>query len=376
LGFNHSHYVPILKGKQGELNALCNLDPKHYVRFTPMMEVPPIPSVYPEGQDQPVPAKSIDDHIKAVVRSFAKSLAPMPSVFVDGFYVELEDELENGTSPIDALFTGLRAANVSFIPTTGLDRVEDYTDSVATAIKTDNRGCCLRLVEADLDNFPELGKQIAGLLAAISVAATVVDLLVDFGPMVPPNAALPFMVDAIPELELWRTVTIASSSFPSSMMALKKNAIEELEREEWLAWTSLRSKSKTVKRMPTFGDYTINHPILADVNPRIMQMSPNIRYTDSNNYVIAKGQAQPRKKKKPTPEEEAARAKLAHSVQYPKLAAMIKKHPAWQGETFSWGDKFIDKCSRKECVGNSTDWRAVGTCHHIAAVVKQLSNLP
>ena len=28
MGFDHTHYVPILKGKQGELNALLNTDPK------------------------------------------------------------------------------------------------------------------------------------------------------------------------------------------------------------------------------------------------------------------------------------------------------------------------------------------------------------
>ena len=160
------------------------------------------------------------------------------------------------------------------------------------------------------------------------------------------------------------------------MMALKKNSVEELDREEWLAWLSVRSKKKATKRIPTFGDYSINHPILSEINPRIMQMSPNIRYTDDLIYVVAKGQAQPRKKKKPTPEEELARAQLAPSVQYPKLATMIKKHPGWKGSKFSWGDMFIDKCSRKECVGSSTDWRAVGTCHHIAAVVRQIANLP
>src|ERR1035441_1250303 len=100
----------------------------------------------------------------------------------------------------------------------------------------------------------------------------------------------------------------------------------------------------------------------------INEHEPNIRYTDSLNYVVAKGQAQPRKKKAVTTEQKTARAMLAPTEQYPKLAAMIKKHPSWKGTKFSWGDAFIDKCSRGECVGNPTDWRAVGTCHHIALV--------
>ncbi len=375
MGFDHTHYVPILKGKQGELNALLNTDPKLFPFFTPLIEVPPIPSEYPEGQDTPTPAKSIDDHIKLVAKGFTKALKGLPSVFVDGYYIELEEELADGKSPIDALFEALRTAKIPFIPTIGLDRVEDYADSVGVAVAIDKRGVCLRLVESDIESFTELGAQVASLLKVLKVSPKQVDLLIDFGPKVPQKSALPFMLDALPDIENWRTLTVASSSFPSSMMALKKNSIEELDRDEWLAWLSVRSKKKATKRIPTFGDYSINHPILSEINPRIMQMSPNIRYTDDLIYVVAKGQAQPRKKKKPTPEDELARAQLAPSVQYPKLAAAIKKHPGWKKAKFSWGDMFIDKCSRKECVGNSTDWRSVGTCHHIAAVVQQIANL-
>jgi hypothetical protein len=376
MGFDHSHYIPILKGKQGELTALQNTDPKLLKRFTPLIEIPPIPPAWPEGNGKPIPAKTIDDHIKAVSKAFAKSLKSLPSLFLDGFYIELEDELADGTSPVDALFEALRSAKISFIPSMGLDRVEDYANSVKAAVETDGRGCCLRLVESDLEGFAELGGQIDGLLDILSIPRNDVDLLLDFGSKVPQKSALPFLIDALPSPNEWRTLTVASSSFPDSMMGQKTNSIGELERAEWLAWLSLRSKKKAVKRLPAFGDYAINHPVLTEINPKLMQMSPNIRYTDNVNYVVAKGQAQPRKKKKPTPEETTAREKLAPKVQYPKLAAGLKEHPSWKTPTFSWGDAFIDRCSRKECVGSATDWRAVGTCHHIALVVQQLANLP
>jgi hypothetical protein len=377
MGFDHSHYLPILKGKQGELNALQNTDPKLLNKFTPLIEIPPIPPAWPEGENQkPIPAKTIDEHIKAVAKAFTKALKGYPSLFIDGYYIELEDELENGSSPVDAIFNALRSAKVPFIPTIGLDRVEDYADSVRVAVEADQRGCCLRLIEADLESFVELSGQIDSLLELLSVPREQTDLLVDFGPRVPQKSALPFLIDALPSPEAWRTLTVASSSFPSSMMALKTNSVEELEREEWLAWLSVRSKKKATKRVPTFGDYCINHPVLTEINPKLMLMSPNIRYTDAVNYVVAKGQAQPRKKKKPTPEETAARAKLAPKVQYPILAAKIKAHPAWKGPKFSAGDEFIDRCARKECVGNATDWRAVGTCHHIALVLQQHASLP
>jgi hypothetical protein len=158
------------------------------------------------------------------------------------------------------------------------------------------------------------------------------------------------------------------------MSDVAANSVKLIERQEWAAWLSVKTNT-TVKRIPTYADYGINHPDLADYNPLTMSMSPNIRYTDWAEYVIAKGKAQPRKKWATTPEKEKIRAELAPSVQYPKLAAMIKAHAAWKGKAFSWGDGFIDKCSNKES-GNPTVWRAVGMNHHIALVVQQIASLP
>ncbi|MBZ5507003.1 MAG: beta family protein [Acidobacteriia bacterium] len=375
--FDHSHYVPILKGKQGELNALKNTDAKLFKKFTPLIEVPPIPKAYPED-GPPVLAKTIDKHVKDVSANFVKVLAALPSVFVDAVYIETEDDLKDGISPVDSLFVALRKGNVSFIPTVGLDRVEDYADSVKNAIETDGRGCCLRLLEADLEGIAELGAQIDSLLAMLNAKPDSIDLLVDFRAKVPSKAFFPFLIDALPRLAEWRTLTVASSSFPQDMSEVGKNKIDELDREDWLAWLFVRSKQKSMnKRVPTFADYAINHPVLAgDLDPRMMNMSPNIRYTDSLNYVVAKGQAQPRKKWAKTAEKKAIREQLAPSVQYPKLATMVKGHSSWKGPQYSWGDKFIDQCSQQKCVGSATDWRAVGTSHHIAVVVQQLANLP
>jgi hypothetical protein len=336
--FDHSHYVPILKGKQGELDALENTAKKVIAKFTPLLEIPPIPPTYVQGEDEPVPAKSIGAHVVFVAEKFAKALSNYPCVFVDGYYIEIEDELDDGTSPIDAVFGNLRASKVAFIPTIGMDRVEDYGDSVKSAIETDGRGCCLRLVESDLEGIVELPPQIDSLLKFLGVGPQEVDLVVDFGPRAPSKSALPFQIDALPLVKEWRTLTVAASSFPVDMSGVAQNSVEEIERAEWLAWLSLRNRRKTSQRMPTYGDYAINHPVLSEVDPRIMSMSPNIRYTDSTNFVIAKGQAIPRKKKNSTPQEEKIRMNLLPNVQYPKLAKKIQQHPGWKGEKFSWGD--------------------------------------
>jgi len=376
LQFDDRHYVPILKGKQGELTAIKNTAPKLMKQFTPLLEIPPIPPKYIEGQDEPIPSKSIDAHVEYIGEKFSDALAGVSSVFIDGLYIEAEDELLDGSSPTTAIFQALRNTKTCFIPTVGLDRVEDYVESVREAAKNDGRGCCVRLFESDLEGISELAPQVESLLKVLGLKPKDIDLLVDFGPRVPSKAALPYQIDTLPHVKEWRSLTVAASSFPVDMSKIAQNSIAESAREEWIAWLSLRSRQKNILRLPSYGDYSINHPVLSEIDPRIINMSPNIRYTADINYVIVKGQAIPRKKKKATKQEEEARNKLLPNEQYPKLAARLKNHPSWKGEKFSWGDKFIETCSRKGCVGNPTDWRAVGACHHIAVVLQQLANLP
>jgi len=100
-----------------------------------------------------VPGKTIDEHIKSVAKAFTKALKGMPALFVDGFYIELEDELENGSSPVDAIFNALRSASVPFIPTIGLDPCGRLCGFSQGRHRTDKRGCCLRLVESDLESL-------------------------------------------------------------------------------------------------------------------------------------------------------------------------------------------------------------------------------
>jgi hypothetical protein len=368
--FTDRHYVPILKGKQGELDAIRETSAKVREEFTPLLEIPPIPPKYIQGQDEPVPAKSIDEHLNDVAESLTKALGSQYPAFIDGFYIEEEETLATGIEPIEGLFELLRKNKVQFIPAIGLDRVEEYGTAIKNVIAADDRGCCLRLVEDDLEAVSELEPQIKSLLKFLDVNASDVHLLIDFGPNVPSRAALPYQINALPKLKDWRTLTISSSSFPVNMEGAVRNSVTEFERREWTVWTFLRSKAKTLTRMPAFGDYAINHPIFTEIDPRIMRMSPNIRYASDLNCVVAKGEAYPRKT------DRRKKVGVAPSDQYPKLAQAIMNHPAWRGRRFSWGDAFIEDCSQKKRVGSATNWRAVGTCHHIALVVQQIASLP
>jgi Beta protein len=372
--FDHSHYVPILKGKKGELVALAKAE--NIREFTPLVEVIPVPLTYPE-EGPAYPSKTIDEHVKDSATSFTKAMGILPSVFIDGLYIENE-KLRDGSSAVGGLFSRLRSTGIRFIPTIGLDRGEAYTDAVRDAISHDKRGCCLRLEESDLESLSDLDKQINSLLKALNLKVSETHLLIDFRDKVPPKVTMPLLIEAFPRVDEWRSFIFSASSFPKTLGDVKKNTIEDFERPEWVAWIFLREKRTTAnKRVPTYSDYGINHPdLIEDLDPRAITIAPNIRYTTEASYVVAKGQAQPRKKQAKTPELKATRANLAPSVQYPKLAKMIKEHPGWKTPSFSWGDKFIDRCSQNKCTGTGSDWRGVGASHHIALAVRQIASLP
>lgn len=61
--FDHNHYVPILKWRMGEYQALLNLKKGVADWVTPLLEIPT------EGWDfeKEEPAKSIDDHLSSFV---------------------------------------------------------------------------------------------------------------------------------------------------------------------------------------------------------------------------------------------------------------------------------------------------------------------
>jgi hypothetical protein len=225
----------------------------------------------------------------------------------------------------------------------------------------------MRLQESDLAS-DDLGKQLTAALKFFGLPANNVDLVVDYGQVVVPRSTIVPLINTIPDLKEWRTFTLSACAFPIDMSGVAQYSTVELPRDEWTNWTHIRSREDKIDRMPTFGDYAINHPEPSEIDPRKMRMSGNIRYTSTLTYVVAKREAFPRKKDK---DKKADRAE-----QYPQLAEAIMSHKAWCGPNFSWGDAYIKKCANKECVSGGTEWRAVGTSHHLAFVAKQLASLP
>lgn len=369
--FDHTHYVPVLKAKSGEFDALEMLDASVKERITPLIELTPIPLKWLENQDEPVPTRTIDEHIDWLADRIATSWKPDVPIFIDGWHIETEDVLSDNTEPIEGVLSRLRNRALNCIPVVGIDRVGEYLDVVAQFAEN---GCdvCVRLKPQDLENTGSLDEQVFGLLSHLKIPESRGHLVVDFRSITPAVAsalkvALPFQLAAVPSLTKWKTVTLAASAFPADLSEVSKYSLDTFSRAEWDIWAHLRQTKDKLKRLPTFGDYTVTHPELSVFDPRTMSISPKIKYTDTLQWVVAKGEAHRRKKSK----TKSAPAK----DQYPHLCKMIIDHPAWKSADFSKGDEYIAKCKTKEVgPGNPQKWVTVGAVHHIAFVVRQLAN--
>jgi hypothetical protein len=147
--FRYNHYVPILKGKDGEFEALANLrgDARH--RLTPLIEVPRS-------------KKSLAKQLSDIAHNIISAWGVQRSLFMDLFSIQLNERISDGSHPLTYLFQCLRTAihPVYAIPTTGLERDDAYNKAVAKIISEEQRGVCIRLLDDDIDDARELIDQL------------------------------------------------------------------------------------------------------------------------------------------------------------------------------------------------------------------------
>lgn len=356
--FDHRHYVPVLKWKQGEQLAVRELTPGLKQRMTPLVEVPDVPPTWGPGDPKKTISKQVEDAAKALKKSWGLKVP----IFVDLALLLPDGKAEH---PVSALFRLCRSENVQAIPVTGPDRSPAYQAAVRDAVSADGRGMCIRLKFGQPEEALE-ADALAALMDDFKLPRSAVDLLIDFGAIGPTQASMVAiaaraLLNQLPEPTAWRTLTLSASSFPLNLVAMQGAGSWTVKRAEWVAWRLLFKGRKTLQRVPTFADYGIQHPEPEERDPRMIRVSANVRYTAEDEWLILK----------------ARNIKKYGSEQYAQLCAVLRKDPVYRGAAFCWGDNYINECAkRKVPFGNPMVWRKVGTNHHLTLVAEQLASLP
>jgi hypothetical protein len=359
--FNQNHYVPIIRWKRGEQSALLELDSQFKDNMTPVIEIAPIDWDF----ENDCYKKTIDDHLKNLLSQIKNNWNHNNYLFIDALQICLEDDevMLDGTHPLEYIFDVLTSENVNVIPVTSKDRGVNYHQAVESISKKYDTGFAIRLGDEDLD---EVDLILEWFLKQYSSDPSKIDLIIDYKylssktPVGRTTKLLSGTILSIPSISEWRTLTFAATTFPTNLSEFPTGTDGSIPRIEWLIYQELLKIS--LPRYPAFGDYVISNPEYSKIDPRLMRMSANIRYTADSEYLIFRGYS-------------ITSPKYGKWAQSKGLCQRVVANPKYSGKGFSYGDKYIYDCANgTESTGNAETWRKVGTNHHLTLVINELSN--
>lgn len=351
--FSFNHYVPALTWKRAEQAALQSLAVAARAQITPLIDIVPIPVDLDTGGQK----KTLEEHVDPAIARINTAWGAA-EFFLDPAEVALDLNAQNQSGAVH-VFAHAASLGLQFVPVTGLLRTPP---EIAAALAHTQRGVALRL-EADVLAMPNMPALLTGFLQVHHLQPARVDLILDLGAVVGmPSFAITSTAQAqiqrVPNLGAWRTLTILASAFPLNLAGIVGTT--QFPRDEWQAWSSLHAMRATLPRMPAFGDYLIQSPDVQEgYDPRFMPMSPAIRYTLDNEWLILRGQS-------------SKHQRLA--AQYPNLAAqLIASSPPYYGQAHCQGCRDAAACAAYAAgFGSPEAWRRLGTMHHLTVATAQL----
>ena len=355
---NH-HYVPILRTKAGEWNALLDLHNCTDINLdhvTPLIEI--IPSSFFRKDTQPIPPKTV---LKKISNNIGTKWGYNNFIFVDGWHIDGAIVTEN-EHPMEYLFQQGRCWNYRQIPVTGINRSIIYENSIRNILSVDKNGLCIRVMHDDFQRGG-LTKEISSLLARMNIEPTKVDLLVDLQVIDSENQPDFWeLYQRIPMINEWRSFILASGAFfeyPSKVVG----PFQEFQwpREDWLYWKNVIANGEGI-RIPSYGDYTVQYAKYIEP-PEHITPSANIRYTSDDYWILMRGESLRKGQK---------------YGQYPDLAQLLCARKEFSGKHFSAGDKYIFEIGHRLIPGTGSPQTFItaGINRHISYVMYQLSNLP
>jgi len=354
----HLDYVPALKWRQGEYQALLRLSDAQKLRVVPLIEITP-----PEFDFELwMPKKTIDEHLATFAPRLRAKWGSRPALLDCGL-VPPTMRMADGTHPLAYLHDHSAILGANLVPVTSLERDSNYQRAVHQIDAVGSTGAALR---CGLEDVLDLGfdQNIVGLLGEIEIDLFALDIILDLrSPAFEPQADLVATIVAglsnSNTIYACRSVTLIATSFPDSMGSVTP-PLQFWPRREWLLYKAVRAALPAGFRTPGFGDYAIAGAEFTQMDMRVVKPSATIRYAVDDGWLIAKG----------------LNVRDNGFGQCRTLSGSITSSPNYLGTTHSAGSAYIDGCrAGTEKTGNLTTWRWVGTNHHIAKVVSDLANL-
>lgn len=360
MNFDHNHYVPCLRWKMGEYQAVMRLSPAAKCALTPMIDIPEIGWDF----DTRTEAKSLDEHLAKFAPRVQEKWGTQPC-FVDGRLLPPAGTMATGLHAMPAIFDALRVQGCQAVPVTGPERATEYQIAIREIVARDRRGVCLRIpLEWALgsNTNTDVNRLLNGMDLKYGDAHLVLDMgaPANFEPIPGFARLVQNAIGRISHLRQWRTFTLLGTSFPKTMGDVKAGATI-LARSEWLLYKQVLTGLQGVGlRFPAFADYVVQHPDVWQVDMRKVKPSASIRYSANDIWFILKGSS----------------VRDNGLGQYKDMCKAIVSSAHFSGERYSCGDRYIADCAKgTQKPGSLPMWRCVCSNHHLEKVVRDVSNL-
>lgn len=351
-----SHYVPILKWRQAEYQSLLRLQSSEKDATVPLFVVPPIEYDFEERRDK----ETLQEHLSKFPDRYLRKWGERPA-FVDLHESLRSGAMENGDDAVTYIFRELRSRGANAVPV--LSRPWKITSSIRNTVERTALGIALRIDAASLMSSAaaRLAREVTSKLG---IGFESVDLILDLGK--PSNfdpynvfaEALARHINTIDELLNYRSFILAATAIDLSSV---KKPGATLLRKEWLLYLELIKSNHALKRVPSFGDYTIETPEFApDMDFRVVRTGARLVYTTDTEWLVQKGGAF-----------------RDNPQQMRPMCQGLVASGLYAGAGFSWGDKRILETAEGNVntYGSPTTWKNVGINHHLCVVLHQLATL-
>lgn len=336
-------YLPILKWKQGEREALANLSPNQRSKITPIIEI--------------VDERSPDQFIEEL--KFYQDMVYFDTLVVD------EDR-----SLLTLLIDKACKGGTLLAPVLYPDDIVD-ADSLPFDKLT---SIAVRLPVPENIEGPTHTNTFRMLQQLASQYSLKISLIIDLGIITESRQASiayalldMFLKQFSVELVKYKQIAICSSSFPETLTDIEAGSSASYRRYDIRLLQRLlndESVTTSIRNRLAYSDYGVTKFTETDIDFSRLRYGilPKVRYTTDESYYVLKG------KKDHTTGEMI--------VSYKDLARKLKNAEFYFGKDFSYGDTMISEIAMpNDRIGNSKNWVTYCVNHHVSVVIAQLSTL-
>ena len=350
-------YVPALRWRQGEYQALFRLADAAKARTVPLITIPEVEFDF----EMRTPNRTVQEHLDPFAKRFHAKWDHRPAWI--GVHPGIaEKSVDDGRDIYAFVFESLREFGACTVPAIPLRATHPVVASVGDIIATDGRGVAIMVRLLNLMQ-PNTRSHIDRMAASLGVSIDEVDLIVDllatnFEPYDVFASALAGSLDQLGNLFDFRNLVVIGTAIPKTFKDVASGT-DHLPRHDWLFYQEFTRRLPTDLRLPNYGDYTVVHPEFKPLDMRKIKAAGKLVYTTPKTWEVRKG-----------------RAFRDHPAQMHEHCASLVASGKFSGAAYSYGDDYIARCAVREAKpSNQTRWKGVAINHHITHVLDDLSRL-